>query len=469
MASTAKKTGSKKSAAKKKTAKKKTAAKKSNAKRTATKKKTASRSKVARNTSSLLEKVEGIDPVERRPNLGGEGPKRDNKSSPKKTTHRATAEPAPELDREAAPVAALHRSSFAGRVRRRDIVSFFRQLIMLVEAGTPILKALKTVAERSQRQSVRNLIQDMAEYVESGNPLWQAFERHREHFSTVEIALIKASEASGTLTEILERIASYRERHELITKRVRAAVLYPVIVLFVCYGVLVLFSFFVIPEIESMFYQLAAQMDNYEIPWYTQLVFTATDVFLPLTFAIFVVAAVLYAGYRLWWVRGPGGPARRLAADKLKLRLWIVGSVVQKTAVVDFTRTFALLQRSGLSMMNTLRLCRESVRNEAMVYVIDTVRDSVERGEGMEPPMRRAPHVIPPIVVDMLVTGEEAGSIEKISTQIADKYEEELNIELITIGETIQPIVVVVLGGIVLLGALAVFVPLVSIITAISG
>jgi type IV pilus assembly protein PilC len=147
----------------------------------------------------------------------------------------------------------------------------------------------------------------------------------------------------------------------------------------------------------------------------------------------------------------------------------IVGVILRKNAIVEMTRTLALLLKSGLSMMSTLDLVRNAIHNRAVAQSLQYMRDSVERGGGLEQPLRQSSDVIPPVVADMLVTGEESGRLDSIAEQIADTYEEEVNISLSTLGEALQPILTIFLGAVVVLVMLAVFIPLVNMINSLGA
>lgn len=343
-----------------------------------------------------------------------------------------------------------------GAIRHSDITMFLRQLIMLLEAGTPILKSLRALSERGEKAALRLLVTDIAQYVEMGNTLWQAFERHPRYFDVVFVNLIKASEASGTLVTVLQRVVSYRDRREMLRKRVRGAMFYPVILLVACFGAILFIARVVVPEFEDMFSKLDVAM-----PAMTRYFMGAAKV--AGTFWWVAILAVVAAGaaYKYWYVRNP---LRRLAADRFKLSIPIIGPILRKNAIVEMSRTLALLLRSGLSMMATLELVRNAIHNRAVAETLQSMRDSVERGGGLEAPLRAASDIIPPVVTDMFVTGEESGRLDAIAEQIADTYEEEVNIAISTIGDALQPILTVFIGVLVILLMLAVFVPLITMI-----
>ncbi len=340
-------------------------------------------------------------------------------------------------------------------VRYADVTVFLRQLIMLLEAGTPILRSLKALALRSERPAVRGLINDITLFVEGGNALWQAFDRHPRYFDPVFVNLIKASEASGTLTTVLRRLVDYRESREILRKRVRGAMVYPVLLVIACVAALFVITSFVVPVFADFF----ARADLPTPP--------ATRVLISISGAIriwwwtpivAVVAVVLV--YQLWFIRNP---LRRLTADYIKLKLPILGPIIHKNAIVEMCRTMGLLLRSGLSMMATLDLTRNAIHNRAVAESLQGMRDSVETGGGFEEPMR-ASKVIPSVIADMFVTGEESGRVDQIAEQIADLYDEEVKIAVSSLGEALQPVFTIVVGVAVLILFVALFLPMITMI-----
>ncbi len=380
-----------------------------------------------------------------------------------------------ELERPAAPKAAsrgVPSASVAseavsapsrGLIRDRDITTFLRQLIMMFESGTPILKALKSLSRRSENKNLRTLVGGIAEYVESGNPLWQAFAREGRYFSPVDVNLIKAAEASGSLPVVLKRIAEYREATNRLNRKVQVALIYPAILVTVATALVVVLSVFVIPSFREIFVTM-----NAKIGWYSELIMDTAD-FVAMWWWLVVGAVIgLIAAYKLWWVRDP---LRQLAADRAKLRVPVFGKLGRLRVTADFMRTFAMLLRSGVSMMATLDLCKNSVSNRAYIGVVQDMRDSVEAGEGLEGPLRKAEKdgYLAGVVVDMLLTGEESGGLERVADQIASTYEEDIEISVAGLTEAITPLFVVVMGFVVGAIVLGMFLPLFSMIQTISA
>jgi type IV pilus assembly protein PilC len=349
-------------------------------------------------------------------------------------------------------------SSFlAGRPKARDVNNFLRQLIMLMDAGTPILKSLKTCAQRSEKAVIRNMVADIAEHVENGNALWQGFERHPHEFDTVFINLIKASEASGTLGAVLKRQVDYRERREMLARKLRGAMAYPVVLLIFCVGVLLLISKFVIPEFEKTFLKLG----DGELPAVTSFFFGFINFITSLSFVLSVVGVLvaLFLAYKFLVLN----PVNRIIADRIKLSIPYLGkNIIKKRAIVEFCWTLSMMLRAGISMMVTLDLVRSAITNRAFANTLNGVRDSVERGEGIEAPLRASAHIVPPVVTDMLVTGEDSGQLDDIAEHLAKTYEEEVDIAISSLGDLLLPIMVVLIGLIVLTLFVALFLPLIA-------
>lgn len=348
---------------------------------------------------------------------------------------------------------------WGGSVRHHDITVFLRQLILLLDAGTPILKSLQTLAKRGERPACRALVADIAEYVEGGNPLWQAFDRHPRYFDTVFVNLIKASEASGTLVPVLKRLTTYREEREMLRKRVRGAMYYPFILVVACFCVLLLLTKFTIPQFEAMFEQQGG-MDK--LPGFSKAFLGTAQWFGSYWWTIVIGIIVLVVFYKGWYVRSP---LRRLSADRLKLKLPILGPIIHKNALVELTQTMALLLKSGLPLMATLELTRNAIHNTAVAGSLRRMRDSIEQGGGLEEPMRASANVIPPVMTDMFVTGEESGRVDDVAEQIAATYDEEVRIAVSTLGELLQPIMTLIIGGIVLCLFVALFLPIIFMVT----
>lgn len=346
-----------------------------------------------------------------------------------------------------------------GRVRSREMTAFLRQLVMLVESGTPLTGGLRKLSERTSSRDLRELIADVRDYVEAGNPLWQAFERHPKYFPAVSVNLVKAGEASGTVPTVIQRLIEYRERSESLRQRVARALVYPAIVVVAAVGFMFVVSKLVIPAFQEMFAEV-----NLEVPPLTRAVIGIAHIVGDYWLLWLILLIALVVVYKMY-AATPGG---RMAVDRCKLKLPLVSRIATSAAVAEFARSFALLLRSGVSILVTLDLIKDSMHNRAFGESLRLVRDSLERGEGLELPLRQN-EFVPPIVTDMLATGEESGTLDSISDRIADIYEDDLQGALDTISSLIEPVLAIGLGVIVLILVLTLFLPYVSMIDQITG
>jgi len=390
--------------------------------------------------------------------------KKSNKSSGKSDASQSSVEKSisERIEQKTAEPAAdlLAPAPYIGSIRPRIITAFLRQLLMLVDTGTPLVKGLRTLSERSANPRLRMLISDVCSHVEAGNPLWQALERHPKHFQPVFVNLIKAGEASGTIAEVLRRLIEFRERSESTRRRVRSALVYPTVVIVAAVAFMFVVSKMVVPAFEEMF----TEIEGVDMPGLTRIVIGLAHLIgnYWLLWTILIVALIVL--YKVF-AASPGG---RLIVDRLKLRVPGFGRILTSATIAEFARTFALLLRSGVSILVTLDLTKDAMQNRAFGQSLISIRDSIERGEGLEAPLR-ANDLMPPIVADMLVTGEESGSLDDISEKISELYQEDLDIAVNTLSGLIEPVLAIVLGIVVLILVLTLFLPYVSMIEQISA
>jgi len=345
---------------------------------------------------------------------------------------------------------------FMSRIPYSEITFFIRQLIMLLESGVPLLRGLRTMSERTHNRHLRKVIASIADSVEEGNTLWQSFSRHPEYFSPVFVNLVKAGEASGNLSVILERVARYREQTDQLRKRLRSAMMYPLTVGLMGIAVIVLFVIVVIPMFEEMFSEFELEM-----PPITQFVVGVSHFLKGFWWLLILLIIALIVAYRIWVATPPG----RYIVDRLKLRLPIFGPIFTKSAVVEFASTFGMLLGSGIPILAAIDLTRDSITNRAFARTMNDIHESVERGEGLETPLKRNPYMPAP-VIDMLVTGEESGSLDTISNKIAEFYQSDVERNVNTLSTLIEPVMILCLGVVVLILILSFIIPYVDLITA---
>jgi type IV pilus assembly protein PilC len=273
------------------------------------------------------------------------------------------------------------------------------------------------------------------------------------------VSIIKAGEASGTLTEIITRLAIYREKKAILRRQVKSALIYPFVIAIAGLAVLVLFLVWVLPEFESIF----AQFDM-ELPAITRLALAGAHALVKFWW-LWIALLAGAVGLVISYGRTASG---RLRIDHWKLKMPVFGNILTQKVVADFSHTFATLLNAGISILETLELAKEAVGNRAFSEDMQRVRESIERGEGLEKPLRRS-KVVPPIVTDMLATGEESGALDKVSLQMAEIFEKEVETSVETFKSLIEPVMILGLGLVVLFLTLSFFWPYVSLISSIGG
>jgi len=345
------------------------------------------------------------------------------------------------------------------RVPAEIITSFLRQMVMLLEAGVPLLKALNTLGSRTSNKTFADVVKDIAGRIESGNTLWQSLSYNPRHFDHLFVSIMRAGESSGTLTDIMARLSDYREKKAILRSQVRSALAYPFVIALAGLAVLILFLWIVVPEFETMFGSF-----DVELPIITRIALGFTHGLKSLWWLwILIIAAIVTLVVVL-----SQRPAGRYFLDYWKLRMPVFGQIMTKKVVADFAHTFSTLLNAGISILETLDLTKDAVGNVVFAQDLQHVRESIERGEGLEKPLRRS-KVFPPLVTDMLATGEQSGSLDKISRQIAVIYEAEVETAVGTLKSLIEPIMILGLGLVVLFLTLSFFWPYVSLIEQITS
>jgi type IV pilus assembly protein PilC len=330
---------------------------------------------------------------------------------------------------------------------------------MLLEAGVPLLRAINTLSTRVSHRAFDSLLKDVADRIESGNTLWQSLSHHPKYFNHLFVSVIKAGESSGTLTQIITQLTDYREKKALLRRQVQSALAYPLVIFTASAAVLILFLVLVLPEFETLFISF-----DIKLPAITRWALAFAHGLVKFWWFWIALTAAL-VGLIVAYGRTPSG---RLNIDRWKLKVPVFGTIMTQKVVADFAHTFATLLNAGISILETLDLTKEAVGNAAFAQDLQQVRESIERGEGLEKPLRRS-QVVPPLVTDMLATGEEAGALDRISRQMAVIFEKEVETSVNTLKSLIEPIMILGLGLVVMFLTLSFFWPYISIINQVSA
>ncbi len=339
---------------------------------------------------------------------------------------------------------------FPPKVEHMDVLLFSRQLHTLMRAGVPIMRALAGLQESSTNPAMREVLQDVRESLDSGRELSVSLARHSKVFSPFYISMVRVGEMTGRLEEIFIRLFDHLAFERFMQEQVRSALRYPSFVIAAMAMAIVVVNIFVIPAFAKVFKGFGA-----DLPLMTRLLIGFSDFMLAWWPAILlgIVAGVL--GFRAW-VATPSG---LYTWDKAKLRIPIAGKIVRKATLARFAASFALASRSGVPIIQALTNVAETVNNAYIARKVERMREGVERGESV---LRTsiAAGVFTPVVLQMIAVGEESGALDDMMKEIADMYQGEVEYELKTLAQQIEPILIVILGIMVLILALGIFLPL---------
>jgi type IV pilus assembly protein PilC len=350
---------------------------------------------------------------------------------------------------------------FEPRVKLRNLMVFTRQLATLVDAGLPLLRGLHILQRQERHPALRAALGGMAEAVESGSTFAEALAQHPRIFSTFFINMVKAGEASGALQTVLNRLAEFMEKAQRIRNKVKGAMVYPVVVMVIAVAIVTVLMVMVIPKFRSIFDDL---LRGEPLPVLTQVVISISNTVAHRGGYVIAGIIVLVIVLRIVSRTDVG----RTVMDAAKLRAPVFGPLARKTAIANFTRTLGTLLTGGVPILQALNIVREITGNAVISRAVTQVHDSVKEGETMVAPLE-ASGVFPGMVMSMIQVGEETGALPEMLMKIAETYDEEVDTAVEALTSVIEPIMIIMLAVIVGTIVIAMFLPLVTIITKISG
>lgn len=344
------------------------------------------------------------------------------------------------------------------KFKAEDKVVFTRQLAVLLNAGLPLVKGLQTLNKQTRFEKIKVMLDDIISMIQSGKTFSGALAHYPDSFSRVYINVIKSGETGGALDEVLKRLADYLERNLRLSQRIKAALIYPALVLVVSIMILGFIVAFVIPRFMELF-----QNTGIALPFLTRVLLVFSN-FLLERWYLFIGAVIgIVFGYKIIL----RNHAVRYFNDKLMLNLPVFGVLIQKVAASRFARTLSTLLEGGVPILRALELTKQISGNEVIVKAINSVYDSVREG-GFISKVLESNKVFPQLMVNMIAVGEESGSLDKMLTKVADTYEEEIEISAGALTSLLEPILVIFMGVIVGIIVLSMFLPLITLINSLS-
>jgi len=350
------------------------------------------------------------------------------------------------------------RIKIGSGIRKIDISRFTRQFATMISAGLPMVQCLEILASQMETAEFRKIVNTVKESVQSGSTLSEALSKHKKAFDDLYVNMVEAGEVGGALDTILIRLAQYREKADRLIRKVKGALVYPIVVMIVAIGVTFAMLRFIVPVFAKMFAGLGA-----ELPAPTQFVLGISQFLQSNTVIMILGLIVLVIAYKLF-VRQPSG---RMTVDKLKLRLPLLGELIRKSAIARFTRTLATLLSSGVSILDALNITARTSGNMVLQTAIRKAMVSIAEGETITSPLKDS-GVFPPMVTQMISVGEKTGGLDEMLAKIADFYDEEVDAAVAALTSIIEPVIIVFMGAMIGGILIAMYLPMFDIVGKIS-
>jgi len=348
---------------------------------------------------------------------------------------------------------------FGGGVKPKVLTTFTRQLATLVDAGLPLLRGLRVLEKQERNASLKRILAELATSIEGGSTFSEALAQHPKVFNKLFVNMVKAGELGGVLEVVLKRLAEFSEKAQKIKGKVKAAMFYPIAVLIVAVGIMVLLLTFVVPKFRDVFGGMGITL-----PGFTVFVLNVSDLVKNNILGTLGAFAVVFVFFKLFTKTKFG----RHVWDKVKLKLPPTGQVVTKVSISRFTRTLGTLVSSGVPILQALTIVKETAGNVIIANAVAMVHESVKEGETITAPLE-ASRVFPPMVISMVDVGEQTGALPEMLLKIADNYDEEVDNAVSAMTSLLEPIMIVFLAVIVGSIVIAMFLPLIAMITNLSG
>ena len=336
------------------------------------------------------------------------------------------------------------------RVSNEDVALFTHQLASLLKGGLPLLASLNAIAEQMESPNLRKVVLGLAEAVKEGKSFGEALSLFSRVFSPIYTNMVKSGEETGSLSDILLRISALIRESISLRNKIRNALTYPVVVGMVSLGVLTFLLVVVVPTLSGLFEQM-----NRTLPPLT-LILIRFSTFLKKYWIIILcaIAVLIVISFRILHMK-----KARKSIDRLKLRIPILGEIIRKSLIANFARTLSTLRKGGVTIITSLELAKDAIRNEVISTAINQAKEDISRGDSMSKALRRS-GVFPPLFLYMVEVGEKSGNLEHMLDDISISYEEEVTMALNRFTTLLEPLVIITMGLIVGIIAVSILLPI---------
>jgi type IV pilus assembly protein PilC len=344
-----------------------------------------------------------------------------------------------------------------GGVRGKDISVFSRQFATMIAAGLPLVQCLQTLGMQMERKGFQDIIAKVAYDVESGSTLSDALGRFPRVFDELYVNLVHVGETGGVLDSMLSRLSTYLEKAQALKHRVQMAVVYPILVMTIAVLVVAFLMIFIIPIFAAFFKNAGVPL-----PLPTRIVIAASNGVVRFWYIILLVWAGGMYGFRMWYRTDAG----RLAVDRFFLRAPIFGPLVRKISIARFTRTLSALLGGGVPIIDALRITAKTAGNRVVENSVMAARERVMAGQTLGERLKDS-GVFPPMVVQMVIVGEQTGALDNMLAKVADYYEDEVDVAVAGLTSLLEPLLIVFLGVVIGGIVVAIYLPIFKVVTLV--
>ena len=339
-----------------------------------------------------------------------------------------------------------------------DLVLFSRQMYSLTKAGVPITRALLSLTESTRNQALAGTLKEVSRSLEEGLPIGMAMAHHPKIFSSLFVSIIKVGEETGGLDLAFLQISQYLEREKETQSQIKSALRYPTMVIVAISLAMVVINIYVIPSFKSVFDKMGA-----ELPWQTKLLMNISD--FTVDYWLHIVAGLILAGVTITkFIQSPEG---HLLKDQWILKLPVVGSIIHRATMERFSRSFAMILSAGVPLIQGITIVSNAIGNIFIGSKLNQMRIGIEKGDSISR-MAMSIGLFPPLVIQMIMVGEETGNISEMLLEVANFYKTEIDADLKNLSSVIEPFLIIIIGVMVLVLALGIFLPMWNLSSAMS-
>lgn len=348
----------------------------------------------------------------------------------------------------------------SGHATGKDRITFTRQLATLIGAGLPISNSLRTVANQTQSRAMKSIVEEIMTNVESGKSLYEAFSMHKDIFNNVYLSLIKAGESSGTLDIALKRLADQEEKDAALLGKIRGALVYPAIIFVVIIAVLAFMMIMVVPQVETLYVDMGK-----ELPSLTQFLVGVSDFFGKFWWFVLLLLLLIIGGC---YVAVKHTTFGREVMDSIKIHTPIFGKLFRKLYVSRFARTAEMMLETGVPMLDSIKTSIGAVNNVIVEKEFSKSLDIIKGGKPLSASLEGLDYMLP-LIPQMVAIGEESGKIDEMLGKAAQTYETELDEQVNNISTMIEPILMVIMAGLIGIVIGGTLLPIYSLVNSVSA